>query len=232
MVGGTGIEPVAPSMSRKCSPAELTAPPSCRGGFYSGAVRGGQVGQDPPGTGAAPVPGWLAPPQGVLQAECHAGHGLAGHRRRRLSAPACRPSAPRSIAGPPGPVRHARWRSPPRPLRPGRPPAPSGATSPCLPVPAAARWADRAEWCGCRGCDRRLVGTGDCGHPGGRCRHCRSGLRCHRDGGVFVRRGNSRRRRVSIVGISTLLSVTRGGGRALVFGVSILSMWIVPGPDG
>jgi hypothetical protein len=25
MVGGTGIEPVAPSMSRKCSPAELTA---------------------------------------------------------------------------------------------------------------------------------------------------------------------------------------------------------------
>jgi hypothetical protein len=31
MVGGTGIEPVAPSMSRKCSPAELTAPPAGEG---------------------------------------------------------------------------------------------------------------------------------------------------------------------------------------------------------
>ncbi len=27
MVGATGIEPVTPSMSRKCSPAELRAPP-------------------------------------------------------------------------------------------------------------------------------------------------------------------------------------------------------------
>ena len=28
MVGATGIEPVTPSMSRKCSPAELRAPPT------------------------------------------------------------------------------------------------------------------------------------------------------------------------------------------------------------
>jgi hypothetical protein len=31
VVGGIGIEPMTPSMSRKCSPAELTAPPAGRG---------------------------------------------------------------------------------------------------------------------------------------------------------------------------------------------------------
>ncbi len=30
MVGATGIEPVTPSMSRKCSPAELRAPPAAK----------------------------------------------------------------------------------------------------------------------------------------------------------------------------------------------------------
>ena len=42
MVGGIGIEPMTPSMSRKCSPAELTAPPAGRG-FYSVGVCGGQA---------------------------------------------------------------------------------------------------------------------------------------------------------------------------------------------
>ena len=33
MVGATGIEPVTPAMSRRCSPAELRAHPSPGGGF-------------------------------------------------------------------------------------------------------------------------------------------------------------------------------------------------------
>jgi hypothetical protein len=56
VVGGTGIEPVAPSMSRKCSPAELTAPPAGRG-LYSVGVRGGQAAWAlPPEPAPSPAP--------------------------------------------------------------------------------------------------------------------------------------------------------------------------------
>ena len=43
MVGGRGIEPLTPSMSRKCSPAELTAP---RGFGFTFGHRHGQVRRD------------------------------------------------------------------------------------------------------------------------------------------------------------------------------------------
>src|SRR5258708_36317456 len=90
MVGGRGLEPMPPSMSRKCSPAELTAPSFRKLGFYSVGVGRGQAGS--PG----PAP---AGPGKPFSAVIH-----QAERHGRKHAAACR--NPVSQGGSVGPVRH------------------------------------------------------------------------------------------------------------------------------